>query len=200
MDHFETRVERGHALLAEASALLLHGGAAASSSNPRSGSSHNSTGPIPASELDARTPLQASLDAFETALVLAPHLRPVAVRAWLRRWGSAFCGWGGGRLAGYLWGGASLAFGLTRPDPNLNPRTHRPPPPHALTVGVRRRAPARGPAAGGGRPVCVLRRPRPRRRRAVALALPGACVRMYAFLYFGGSGSLVLGGNTGGST
>ncbi len=72
MDRFEARVERAHTLLAEAAALLLrHGEEESSTSRSSQGEG--------ASDGDERSSLQAALDAFETALVLAPHLRPVAV-------------------------------------------------------------------------------------------------------------------------
>jgi len=73
MDRFEARVERAHTLLAEAAALLLRHGEEEESSTSRSSQGEG------ASDGDERSSLQAALDAFETALVLAPHLRPVAV-------------------------------------------------------------------------------------------------------------------------
>lgn len=72
-DRFEARVERAHQLLAEAAALLLrHGEAGAGSTDPTSTRAATS-------DEGGRSPLQASIEAFETALVLAPRLRPVAV-------------------------------------------------------------------------------------------------------------------------
>lgn len=79
IDRYEARCERAHQLLAEAGALLLRLGDEADSSSSKSSTSYSGTGSpisIPASET---APLQAALDQFETALVLAPHLRPSAV-------------------------------------------------------------------------------------------------------------------------
>lgn len=88
-DRFEARVERAHQLLAEAAALLLRH-AEPPTSQQSGGSSSGSS-----------APLLAAVQAFETAITLAPHLRPVAVSQVARgapRGGLlAF-----GRLAGWL--------------------------------------------------------------------------------------------------
>lgn len=75
IDRFEARCERAHELLAEAAALLLrHAEPPTSRSGSYSGGSSSSDG-------ESRSPLQTAVQGFETAITLAPHLRPVAVRA-----------------------------------------------------------------------------------------------------------------------